>query len=300
LLEDSGQNLRHAAESIENRGLKLLLKVVAQERVAMYNSLRQALGKQANDPLDRSSQPLSSDLKHGLEDIQSSMTVQRQGREKVTLSHLAQEEKTLLERYASLLQGTIATPLRDTLESQRSRILQFDTRLQTIGEGVEPVVARVFDRRSEGEQAITRLREQGVDPSQIDAAPISQVERPVLRSTAKPPTPKNTMAAGAFGGAVVGGIAGAALAIYVAQAPQLVGWVTVGPWALFLGALIIGAVFGTVFGFFIGQSRREDDLSVTVDGLINGEYLVAAYPRPEQVAMVEDILQVYHARELNR
>src|SRR3712207_3340894 len=64
LLEMSGQNLRHAAESVENRGLKLLLKVMAQERVAMYNSLRQALGKEADDPLDRSKQPLSSDLRH--------------------------------------------------------------------------------------------------------------------------------------------------------------------------------------------------------------------------------------------
>jgi urea transporter len=84
------------------------------------------------------------------------------------------------------------------------------------------------------------------------------------------------------------------------MAPQLVGWVTVGPWTLLLGAIAIGAVFGTVFGTFIGQSQREDDVAVTVDGLINGEILVAAYPKPQQVAMVEDVLQVHHARELSR
>jgi hypothetical protein len=53
-----------------------------------------------------------------------------------------------------------------------------------------------------------------------------------------------------------------------------------------------------VFGFFIGQDRREDDLAVTADGLINGEIHVVAYPRPDEVAMVEDVLQTHHSREL--
>jgi hypothetical protein len=67
-----------------------------------------------------------------------------------------------------------------------------------------------------------------------------------------------------------------------------------------IGAILIGAVFGTVFGLLIGQNQREDDIAVTADSLINGEILVVAYPKPHQVALVEDILQVYHARELNR
>jgi hypothetical protein len=74
----------------------------------------------------------------------------------------------------------------------------------------------------------------------------------------------------------------------------------VGPWALLIGAIAFGAFFGSVIGFFIGQNQREIDLAETADGLLNGEVLVAAYPRAEQVAMVEDVLQVHHARELNR
>jgi hypothetical protein len=67
-----------------------------------------------------------------------------------------------------------------------------------------------------------------------------------------------------------------------------------------IGAAIIGAVFGTVFGFFIGQNQREDDLMTTADGLVNGEILVVTYPKPLQIPVVEDVLQVHHARELNR
>src|SRR3954466_7457871 len=81
LLEKSAQTLRHAAESIENRGLKLLLKYMAQERVAMYNSLRQALGRDTANPLDPAHKPAGRSLKEGMQEIQSSMTVQRLGRE---------------------------------------------------------------------------------------------------------------------------------------------------------------------------------------------------------------------------
>lgn len=300
LLERSAQSLRHAAENVENRGLKVLLKVVAQERVAMYNSLRQAMGQGIADPLDPSQKSSGTRLQEGMQDIQTSMTVQRQGRENVALTHLLEEEDALLAAYTSVMEGNNAAPLRALLEAQRSIVNGFHTRLQRVGDGVEPIVARVFDTRVEGESAITRLTERGFDASQIDATTITRVARPVVNSSVKPTSPRNTMIAGALGGAVVGGIVGGALAAYISSNPQFVGWVTVGPWAMLIVPMLIGALFGTVFGFFIGQNRREDDVAVTVDSLINGEVLVVAYPQPHQVAMAEDVLQVHHARELNR
>jgi hypothetical protein len=298
-LEKSAQTLRDTAESIENRGLKLFLKVVAQERVSMYNSLRQAMGRDMVNPLDPARKPLGRSLQEGLDEIETSMVVPRQGRENVALSHLLDEEDALVAAYSTFSTGNSGSPLGALLEAQRTQIAKFDARLKAVGDGVEPIVARVFNSRIEGDIAIQRLKEGGLAPSQIDAATISQVARPVIQSTVLPVGPKSTMAAGAFAGGVVGALVGAALALFVWFAPGLVGWITVGPWALLIGAIIIGAVFGTVFGFFIGQNEVEDDLMVTADGLEHGELLVAAYPREDQVAMVEEILQVYHARELN-
>jgi hypothetical protein len=300
LLEKSAQTLRHVAESVENRGLKLLLKVMAQERASMYNSLHQAIGQGVDDALDPANKSSATNIQQGLQDIQTSMTVQRLGRESIALSHFVEEEDKLLAAYSAALEQDISAPLRSELESQRARVAQFYARLQSVGTGVEPIVARVFDTRIEGESAITRLRERGLDASQIDAAPITQLAQPLVRAAVTPASPKNAIMAGAFSGAVVGGLVGLALAAFVWMAPQLVGWVTVGPWTLLLGAIAIGALFGTVFGSFIGQSQREDDIAVTADGLINGEILVAAYPKPQQVAIVEDVLQVHHARELSR
>lgn len=298
-LEKSAQTLRHTAESVENRGLKLLLKVMAQERIHMINALRQAIGTGAIDP-EEAAHESPTKLVQGLQDIQTSMTVQREGREELALSHLVVEEEALLEAYNAALNGDNSEAVRIELEAQQARVAQFHSRMSAVDRGIDPIVARVFDTRIEGESAVARLRERGIDSSQIDAAPIPQLARPLVDTTVTSSSPKNTVMAGAFSGAIVGGIAGLALAAFVWAAPQLVGWVTVGPWVLLIGAILIGAVIGSVFGLFIGQNQREDDLAVTADGLINGEILVVAYPKPHQVDMVEDVLQVYHERELNR
>jgi len=299
-LEKSAQTLRHAAESIENRGLKLLLKVMVQERAGMYNSLREAMGRGEANPLDPARKSVGTSMGQGLQDIQASMTVQQQGRETVTLSHLLTEEDALLTAYSSFLAKSSGSPLEAQLKAQQTQIAKFNSRLKVVGDGGEPIVARVFDTKGEGEVAIKQLQNAGLAATQIDSAPISQVARPVLRSTVHPAGPKSAMAAGAFAGGMVGALVGAALATFVWLAPAMVQWVSVGPWTLLIGAIIIGAVFGIVFGYFIGQNKAEDDLMVTADGLINGEMLVVAYPHPDQVATTEDILQLHHARELNR
>jgi len=185
-LEKSAQTLRHAAESIENRGLKLLLKVMAQERVGMYNSLRQAMGRDATNPLDPARKSVGTSMGQGLQEIKSSMTVQQQGRETVTLSYLSTEEDALVAAYSSFLAASSGSPLATQLEAQQTQIAKFNARLKAVGEGEEPIVARVFDTRIEGETAVKRLQEEGLSPSQIDAAPISQVTRPVLRATVRP------------------------------------------------------------------------------------------------------------------
>lgn len=299
LLEKSVQTLRHTSENVENRGLKFVLKVMAQERAEMLRMLRHEFGEELMDPLDPSQKSSATRLQEGLQDFQSSMTVQRQGRENVALGHLVDEEERLLAAYDEAWQEN-AAPLRLVLDAQREQVAQLLARLQSVGEGLDPIVARVFDTRIEGESAVTRLRERGIDASQIDVAPINVIASPVVETAVATAGPRNAIAAGAFGGAIVGAVIGLVLAAFVWFSPQSVQWIAISPLTLFLLATVVFAVFGIVFGLFIGQNKREDDLAVTVDGLINGEILVAVYAQPHQIPMVEDVLQIHHARELNR
>lgn len=299
LLEASVQSLRHASENIENRGLKLVLKVMAEARARMLSTLRHELGDATINPLDPSMKSSSTVLQEGLQDFQASMTVQQDGRENVVLNHLAGEEEKLLAAYDEAWQENSA-PMRLILEEQRAQVAQFVARLRSTNEGFDPLVARVFDTRIEGEQAVARLHEHGFDPSQIDVAPINVVARPVVETVVATASPRSAIVAGAFGGAVIGGIIGLILALFIWLAPQSVAWISVGPFTLFLLAMVVFAIFGSVFGFFIGANKRENDLAVTADGLINGEILVAVYAHPNQIAVAEEVLQVHHGRELNR
>jgi hypothetical protein len=106
--------------------------------------------------------------------------------------------------------------------------------------------------------------------------------------------------AGALTGGIIGAVVGLAAALYVWFMPDIPAWISVGPWVLFFGSLIPGAVMGAVFGWIIGQNRIEDDRNVTRSGLEEGEWLVAVYPSQEQVAVAEEVLQIHHARTLER
>ena len=299
-LIESAQTLLHSAESIESRGLKLLLKVMAQERVYMLEQLRASMGLLPVDPLDGQdpNNALPTSIAQGLKDIQSAMTVKRQGREDLARKDFVAEEEKLLEAYSAVLETDVPGALRRELEAQRAQIAQLYARLSTVTKGDEPIVARVFDSRDKGDAAIARLKTGGLTAEQIDAVTINRLARELDPRLVTPPNRKSPAMAGALAGGIIGAVIGLALALFVSMAPQLVGWVTVGPVSLFIAATLIGAVFGLVFGFLIGQSRREDDVAVTVDSLINGEILVVAYPTHSQVPMVEDILEVQHAREL--
>jgi hypothetical protein len=300
LVGRSANAVQHAAQGVENRGLKLFLKVMAQERLYMLDELHRTSGQHGLVD-DAEKITSSTSLRQGMDDIQTSMAVQRGGREELSLTKLLNEEEELLAAYAAALESNVPNALKQTLEAQWSRVSKFHAQLQKVAHGEEPIVARVFDTRIEGEHAITRLQSSGLSADQIDSALISRLEQPIRASTTAPPSRSATTMGGAVSGGLVGGLFGLAVAAFIWLAPdQWIGWVTVSPWLFLIGALVIGALFGAVFGLIIGQNRREDDLMVTADGLINGEILVAAYPSPAQVSMVEDILQVHHARELGR
>jgi hypothetical protein len=138
MLIESAKTLHHSAESIESRGLKLLLKVMAQERVYMLERLRESMGLIPVDPLNGQdpNNSLPTSIAQGLKDIQSAMTVKREGREDLARKDFVAEEEKLLQAYSAVLETDVSEPFRRELEAQQAQIAQLYTRLSTVTKAV--------------------------------------------------------------------------------------------------------------------------------------------------------------------
>lgn len=291
--------LDHAAESIETHGIKLLLKAYAQQRTLFGRELRAAL-TQGGDAKPEAP-AMHSALEEGARDIAASLTVAREGRRPVALSAIVEGEGTLLRAYTQALQADLPVALRDLLERHRNQIAAgYDRLVELSGAGVTEPVTRVFEDARAADEALARLDRAGFPLQAIDVFDVDQM--PVRRSNPARVRRSigSTILAGAAIGALVGGLAGLAWALYQSSLPGMALTISVPPWQLVVSALVAGAFGGAVFGWIIGRNKVEDDRFVYTESLVNGTRLVVVYAEPERRAEAQRILQVYHDRELRK
>lgn len=304
--EESVATLTHAAENVENGGLKLLIKVVAATRATRVKRMRAAAGLEESMRQDATEWAHERHIADGMTDIQASMSVRREERQHLALYELAKSEAELLDAYDAVLRrngndplNSLPQPIIHLLEQQRSELQSFHNRLSYLDEKRAPlVVARVVENEEEAKHLAAELHNRGLAPDQVDILPVGGAMVRASAEVAKPASPRSTVVAGAVTGGIVGGVIGLALALYIMFEPAWVGSLTVGPLWFFLGTLIAAALMGAAFGWIIGQNRKEDDRNVALHHLHEGECLVAAFPSQVQVPAAEDVLQIHHARSL--
>ena len=299
--EASVATLTHAAENVENGGLKLLLKVMAAVRATRVKRLHVAAGLRAESD-DAEAWAHHRHIADGMTDIQASMSVRREERQHLALYELGKSEASLLDTYDSVLAtggDGLPQPVLDLLREQRDEVAAFHGRLSHLDEERAPlVVARVYPSLVDAEAVAAELHRRGLARNQVDILPLAGAMVRAHAEVTKPAGTRSTVVAGAVTGGTVGGVIGLALAFYILQVPEWIGWLTVGPLWLFLGTLIPAALMGAAFGWLIGQNRKEDDRNVAVHHMTEGECLVAAYPNRVQMPGVERVLQIHHARSL--
>jgi hypothetical protein len=238
----------------------------------------------------------------GLRTIQTSMTLQREGRQDLVLSNLVAEERALLEKYDKAIAAHPPAPIDNMLTAQKNRLTAAYDNMRRVADGRCELVARVYENHEDGERAITSLRAQGIDESDIDVLEGEQIRSRVSKAPSPPKTAPATIA-GAISGGVVGLIIGVAwwfLLMAGADAADVTVAepMTVGPVTLISASLFFGALMGAVFGWFIGRNKAEDDAFVTQQSLQESDLLVAVYVDKDQVPRVEQTLHVHHGREL--
>jgi uncharacterized protein (TIGR02284 family) len=297
----SEAGLNHAAEHAQQRGLKLLLKAFAQQRAVYARELQQLLAAiEAEDEPPAAPAP-AGEIYRGVSDIAAAMAVPRVEREQVALREQVEAERRLLEAYAATLATTgLPKPVSAVVERQRNQVAAVYDRLEALSaEGGTILVARLFERGRQADQAIGQLRAQGVRADEIQVFDVDQLPVHAETPAVQRKSMRSTVLGGALAGGIVGGLVGLAVALYQMLMPNQALQISVDPVTMVVSSAIFGLLIAAVFGWIIGRNKVEDDAFVYADSLVRGQKLVAVYIDEPRRAADEKTLRIHHERELD-
>jgi uncharacterized protein (TIGR02284 family) len=147
LCKDSEKGFRVAAESVDNRGLKMLFKTYAQQRAQFAAELGQEverLGGQAR--YDRGSGSFLAVLHRGWIDIRAAMTIGQQNSEDFVLAEAVRGEKAAVQQYEKSLKNDLPAAIKTVVERQYARIKEVREQVMRMCANASTrLVVRLFD-----------------------------------------------------------------------------------------------------------------------------------------------------------
>lgn len=298
---ESKRNFYAAAEQIENRALKLLLKAYAQERARFVRELQQQLTQAEQET--PASNPLGF-FRRGWLDLKSALVVRRHRRHRLLLEELEQLENHTVDAYAKAATQALSTEVRTLVDRQYDRIRAVHNRLALLAKQLERRVAlRLFDQKSEADHVISRLTQLGIPRSDLAVIPIEQIAAYSNEQKAHP----RAMREAIITGGVLGLLAGGALGLIYGSFhrfyfPELDGLIGTTPTGVMLemglyGA-VIGLIFAVVFSTLIATSAAETDTYLYEDSFQHGDTVVAVFTDRANLNKVEQIIGIMHEHEI--
>jgi uncharacterized protein (TIGR02284 family) len=158
----SERRFYHATEHVRNRGLKLLLKSYTQQHARFAEQLIHLM-RPANE--EQAPAVAGDALERGWSDIQTTMIVRRQDRQRHVLTTLADEEERTLQQFAQALQAPLPADVLDMLRRQYVELDRMQRQLRLLAEASDRrILVRLFNDADKAEAVITHLKEEGFDP----------------------------------------------------------------------------------------------------------------------------------------
>lgn len=299
--DESKRNFYGAAEQVENRALKLLLKAYAQERARFVRELQQSIAQPTQDA--PTGNPFGF-FRRGWMDLKSAMVVRRQNRHRLLLVELEQRESNTVSIYAKAAAQELPAALRTVVDRQYERIRTVHNRLALLAKQLEQRVAlRLFDGVGEADQAIARLAQLGIPRSDLAVIPVEQIAAYTNEQKARPRATREAIITGGLLGFLTGGALGLLYgSFHRFYFPELRGLIGTTPTGVMLemglyGALI-GFFFSLVFSTLIATSAAETDAYLYEDSFQDGDTIVAVFTDPANLNKVESVIGVMHEREI--
>lgn len=302
ICNESKRNFYAAAEQIENRALKLLLKAYAQERAHFVRELQQGSSQPA--PAGPAAGNPFSFLRRGWLDLKAALVIRRQRRHRVLLEELEQLESNTVSAYAKASSQPLPPEVRAVVERQYERIRTIHSRLAVLAKQLERRLAlRLFNQTREADQAISRLAQLGIPRSDLAVIPIEQITAYANDQKARPRATREAVVTGGLLGLLAGGALGLLYgSFHRFYFPELDGLIGTTPTGVMLemglyGALI-GLIFALVFSTLIATSAAETDAYLYEDSFQNGDTLVAVFTDAAHITDVERTIGVMHEHEI--
>ena len=160
LNKDSKEGFRIAAESVKNRGLKVLLKAYARQRAEFARELQAEVEQLNGHP--RQSGTLLGGLHRGWIVIKAALTIGPENTENVVLAEAVRGEKYALARYQEALKQPLPPEIRATVERQTQTVAAVAGQIAEMkGNPDGRLVVRLFEDDADVRRAAQALHDAG-------------------------------------------------------------------------------------------------------------------------------------------
>jgi uncharacterized protein (TIGR02284 family) len=283
------------AENVNNRGLKLFLKTYAQERFQFKRELRAEIERLGGQLKARRS--IRGIIHRGRIDILATLTIGPENIEKYVLGEALRGENAAVKIYEKALRQNLPDETRAVVQRQAERIQAVCQEVRYLrGHEGQRLVVRLFDSEESGETAIEMLQSAGFAEDTIEQIHLVDV---LQVYTGRGNTVLETVASGAVGGAIWGGIIGIVAGLGVLMVSGTAPFLgTDGPTTgalVALAGIILGALFGAILGLFIGLGISEEDTYLYEDGLQHGIILLKVRTDRERATQAAQIMRQINA-----
>ena len=260
------------ASNVSNRALKVLFKSHAQQRHNFKEEILAEIHRLGGDAEPGSS--VLGMIHRGRIDIFATLTIGAENVEKVLLKEVMLGERVAIKAYENALKKELPPETRAMLERQFESLRKVVDQIRLLrGQNGKRLVLRLYDSRSDAEQAAQSLKRAGIAENTIQ---LEDFNSPALDAHKdRGTTIFETVLSGAVGGAIWGVAAGilAALGMMrIATLNQEGVSATILVIAV-LGLMAAGAFIGGMIGLFIGWGVTSEDTYVS-DTVQRGEMLV--------------------------
>jgi uncharacterized protein (TIGR02284 family) len=248
-----------ASENVSNRGLKVLLKMYAQQRRQFAAELRAQVERHGGKVSERRS--VRGIIHRGRIDIMATLTIGAVNVENVVLREVAIGEKAAIKSYKQALNSSLSGDVQALLQTHLAKIEATSTQISRLrGRQEERLLVQLFDREQDVLKASRALEQIGISPDAVEAF-VLDWSTDAYKATGS--STDETVASGAVGGALWGSVLAAISAIGILLIPNLqptFASTVMGMWSLItLSGTFFGALFGGLLGFIISKGIREED-----------------------------------------